>query len=355
VVAGLWSWLSVVGEMTVTDLYRVRTYAEELYTGFALGDGLADSAAAVWPGLALTATMAAVAWLVAQSLAPGDRTALRRPFVYPLGPGRWLGAACLAGVLLLVVGVPLGNLLYKAGLELRDLGATRVRAWSAVVLAMNLLAVPGRYGDSFGWSALVAGLAATLAVPGAVALAWPARRGGWKGLPALLVTALGLAVPAPLVGLALIRLLDQPGWPGLVWLYDETVLAPVLAMLIRTLPSAILFCWYALRTIGEDVLDSGACDGAGPWRRLWWIVLPQRRAALAAAWLFAFCLASGELAASILVAPPGVSTLPIRVFGLIHAGVDDQVAALCLFAWLGVCTAVGVLLWLVKMRKGWLY
>ncbi len=354
-VAALWSWLSVVGEMTVTDLYRVRTYAEELYTGFALGDDLAASTAAVWPGMALTATMAVAAWLVAHWLAPAGRTPRYRPFVYPLGRWRWLGGACLIGVLLLVVGVPVGNLLYKAGLELRDLGPSRVRVWSPAILVSNLLAVPWRYGESFGWSGLVAGLAATLALPCAVTLAWPARRGGWRAIPAVAVAAVGLAIPAPVIGLALIRVLDQPIWPGLVWLYDETVLAPVLAMLIRVLPPAILFGWYVLRTIGDDVLDAAAGDGAGPGRRLWWIVLPQRRVGLAAAWLFAFCLSSGELAASILVTPPGVSTLPIRVFGLIHAGVDDQVAALCLFTWAGVGVLVGGLFWLAGRRKNGLY
>jgi iron(III) transport system permease protein len=43
----------------------------------------------------------------------------------------------------------------------------------------------------------------------------------------------------------------------------------------------------------------------------------------------------GDVAASILVTPPGVTTVAIRVFGLIHYGVDDQVAALSLV------TAVG--------------
>ena len=36
-----WVVLSASVEMTVTDLFRVRTYAEEIYTGFALGDSLA--------------------------------------------------------------------------------------------------------------------------------------------------------------------------------------------------------------------------------------------------------------------------------------------------------------------------
>ena len=39
IVAGLWALLITAGEMTVTDLYQIRTLAEELYTGFALTVG----------------------------------------------------------------------------------------------------------------------------------------------------------------------------------------------------------------------------------------------------------------------------------------------------------------------------
>ena len=37
-VAALWVAVWTAGEMTVTDIYGIRTYAEELYTGFALAD-----------------------------------------------------------------------------------------------------------------------------------------------------------------------------------------------------------------------------------------------------------------------------------------------------------------------------
>ncbi|MCA9100885.1 MAG: hypothetical protein KDA63_07050, partial [Planctomycetales bacterium] len=35
--AAVWLAITLAGEMSVTDLYQVRTYAEEVYTGFALG------------------------------------------------------------------------------------------------------------------------------------------------------------------------------------------------------------------------------------------------------------------------------------------------------------------------------
>ena len=61
------------------------------------------------------------------------------------------------------------------------------------------------------------------------------------------------------------------------------------------------------------------------------IVLPQIQVGLIAAWVIVFILAFGEVGASILVAPPGESTLPIRVYTLTANAPPGHVAALALF------------------------
>jgi ABC-type spermidine/putrescine transport system permease subunit II len=60
------------------------------------------------------------------------------------------------------------------------------------------------------------------------------------------------------------------------------------------------------------------------------IVLPQVRLGLLTAWVITFVLAFGELGVSILVAPPGESTLPIRIYTIIANTPSSQVAALAL-------------------------
>jgi ABC-type Fe3+ transport system permease subunit len=59
-------------------------------------------------------------------------------------------------------------------------------------------------------------------------------------------------------------------------------------------------------------------------------VLPQLRAGLAAAWIVVFVLSFGELGASVLIAPPGESTLPIRIYTIIANTPPAHVAALAL-------------------------
>lgn len=77
-----------------------------------------------------------------------------------------------------------------------------------------------------------------------------------------------------------------------------------------------------------------AVSGASWLRTLARIVLPQTRLGIAAAWIVVFVLAFGELGVTILVAPPGDATLPIRH---LHDDREHATVARC-----GVCaTAVG--------------
>jgi iron(III) transport system permease protein len=122
-------------------------------------------------------------------------------------------------------------------------------------------------------------------------------------------------------------------------------------MLVKTLPIAVLILWYAFRTVPDELLESASSEGAGRMARFVRIGVPSRWRSLAGAWLAAFAVASGDLAASILVVPPGITTIPVRVFGLIHSGVDDQVAGICLTTVWGFCAIGGLVLCLMRPAK----
>jgi iron(III) transport system permease protein len=133
-----------------------------------------------------------------------------------------------------------------------------------------------------------------------------------------------------MLGVSIIGLLNRAGHPWLLWLYDHSILAPLLAQWVRCLPLATLILWHGRQSLPQQLLDNAAVDGAGPLKRLVWVTLPILWPSLAIAWLTALATALGELAASILVVPPGVNTLAIHIFGLLHYGVEDQVAGICL-------------------------
>jgi iron(III) transport system permease protein len=329
--AALWTAVVAAGEMTVTDLFVIRTYAEEVYTQSAGGSANDGPSLGMVPGILITALLVAGSLLLTARLTSRNRPlTLRRAWICPVRRGR-LGLTLAAGALLLVlIGIPLGSLIYKAGVLVEQSGDVRGRTWSAVKCLAMVAAAPWKFRREMGWSLLIGASAATAAVALAVPLAWWARRGGLRLLPALLAAALSFAIPGPTLGLVVIWLLDRPGIPGLVWLYDRSILAPWLALTVRCLAPALLVLWHALRSVPQALLESAAVDGAGPIRQLAWIVLPLRWRAVLLAWLVALAVALADLAASILVVPPGVQTLSICVFRLLHYGADDQVAGICL-------------------------
>ncbi len=67
---------------------------------------------------------------------------------------------------------------------------------------------------------------------------------------------------------------------------------------------------------------------------------------MAAAWLIGLALALGDLMASNLVVPPGVETLAIHIFNMVHYGIQDQVA--------GICLALLILFGCVTAAAAWL-
>jgi iron(III) transport system permease protein len=157
-----------------------------------------------------------------------------------------------------------------------------------------------------------------------------------------------LVLPGPILALAIIGLLNRPGLPWLFWLYDQSILAPWMALTVRAMGPAILILWHAVRTIPQPMLDSAATEGCGSLGQLVRIVLPQRLPALGVAWLIGLALALGDMTASSLVVPPGVDMLSIRVFNLVHYGVEDQVAGICLALTAALSALATMVTWLAR-------
>jgi len=359
--AALWVAVVTAGEMTVTDLFQVRTYAEQLYVETALGGTLGEAPLAMLPSILV------VAWLVAAALLLCTQLVSRfplagagRPHVFHLGRWRWPCAGMVGGIMAIVAGVPLASLFYKAGVVVTQTETGRVRTWSLWRCLKTVFDAIPAFWQEIGWTLATGCLAASVALVVAVALAWWARAARAAALPAVIITAALLAVPGPLVGMAVIWLLgrNDPAWMtaivgaadggGLLYaLYNHPLVALPLVQCARALPLATLVCWAAFRTIPVESLHIAATSGAGPSALLCKVAIPQRKAALAAAWLVAFALAVGELAAGVLVAPPGVTTLSIQIFNQLHYGAESQVAGVCLalltvYAAIGLATALAI-------------
>jgi len=355
VAAGLWVVVATASDMTVTNIYlidpREMTYTEQFYMNYSTAADARQAVLAVLPGLAgLIVLIVATLWLLALLTSLRNVSGRIERVVFTAGKGLLPLTALLWAIVLTLIGVPLASLITKAGFVVVQTGDQRVRSWSAGKAWEVVRHAPAEYQDEFLWTLTIAAAAAVLAIVVAIALAAPARRGGWRAIPALAVAVLALATPGPLVGVALIRLLNQDWSPALIYLYDKTVLAPVVAQAIRALPIAIVLVWHSLATLSDDELDAAALDGAGRLRKLWLIALPQRWPALSGAWLAAFAIAAADLAWSHLVVPPGIATIQQRVFGLIHYGADEQVAGICLVVVIAYAVLSALIVGLARSR-----
>jgi ABC-type spermidine/putrescine transport system permease subunit II len=65
-------------------------------------------------------------------------------------------------------------------------------------------------------------------------------------------------------------------------------------------------------------------------RGFWGILIPQIRGGIIAAWVAVFVFTFGELGTTVLVTPPGESTLPVRVYTLIANAPQGEIATLAL-------------------------
>lgn len=336
------------GDMTVTDLVQVRTYAEEAYVQYQLGGGPASAARVALPPLIGLGGLIALGAAVLLRRDPRRLLSAAPPRRWRLGRARWpigLVAWSLAGGAMLL---PVAALFWRAGRVAGDAASGRAPRWSLDGLLGTLARA---WPDVAEPSALVAdplrsplvvtlGLAAVSATASVAIgwlLAWRAARGEVGGkLTAAVVAATLWAAPAPVVGMAFkLAYLQVP-------LIHDTALIVVFALVARTLPYAMVILWPMLRSIPDAYLESAALDGLSPSGRLRRVVWPIARPAAFTAWSLCAALALGELPASNLVLPPGLTTLSARVWQLLHTGVESHLAGVALWLLLVYALAAGL-------------
>ncbi|HEY1601193.1 MAG TPA: ABC transporter permease subunit [Pirellulales bacterium] len=331
VAATLWVAIGVAGEIAVTDLFQIRTYAEELYTEMAIGAAPHEAPLRALPGIAITAWAALAGIFIIARFAPRERQVSIRPrLIFLFGVWRWPLAVLMACAVLLLVGLPLVNLAWKCGVVVVQSTEGRERHWSLLKGASIVASSPLRFGREIRSSLVVGSVAATATVVLATMLAWSSRCRSTASAILISVIVLGLAVPGPVIGLCIIWMFNTPHWNWAHTLYDRTILPPVCAQTIRALPLACLVLWHAFHTLPTSLMEAAALDGANAWTTFRRVALPQRRFTILISWWVALAVAVGEMGATILVTPPGIEPLSVRISGLLHYGVEDQVAGICL-------------------------
>jgi iron(III) transport system permease protein len=330
-------WLLValfaMNDHIIPGMLLISTYGTQVLIQY---QALLDPAGAA----ALAAPVAAVgAAALALALASARRTwmAVDRPALALPRPenvaARVVAVATSAAVLALALAVPVATLAYKAG-SWRALADALAAARNQVAETVLLALVAG------GLCMIAGAVLATRWVN-----AW--REGRWTAAPLVLVN---LTVPPSLLAIGILQLTNLGPLASL----DGTVAPLVFAYVARFLPVVTLLFFVLWRDEPVEPAAAARTHGVALWRTLTRVVWPRRREALVAGGLLGGLLAATELEVSILLAPPGASTLGVRLYSLIHTAPEAMTSALALDTLLAAAPAIAILGWLMarQARRG---
>jgi iron(III) transport system permease protein len=307
--AALIVFVLAISDFGVPASLRVRVFTTEIFTAFAAQYDTARATALTVPLLlvSLFVSVIVVSW-TADRLVATRRGSQGKPVMIE----RWRRPAVglIACAVPIALGLPIATLLNEA---------RQVDSWVALMAGS---------GDAVRNSLTLAAVGATLVCAVAIWLGYATAR--MRRTPAIAMDALFIvlfAVPATITGVALIELWNRPDLAGTVYATNGMF---VLVYLARFTPLAALVLAAGFKRVPPSQEEAAAVSGIGWMSTMVGVVLPQVKLELGLTWVIVFALAFGELGASVLVTPPGESTLPVRTYTLIANAPRSHVAALAL-------------------------
>ncbi len=183
------------------------------------------------------------------------------------------------------------------------------------------------YLSSPGWVAatirsfIVAFLTAWLAAALGTAAAFVLVRQRLTGRTAILALIMApLVLPRLIIAVALFYLYARLGLVG-------TILGLVLGHTILAVPYVVITVMAVLKTYDERLDQAAWSLGAGKWRTLYHITLPQIRGGVIAGFLFAFITSFDDLTVALFITGGSTSTLPRQMWNDLLLQVNPTLAA----------------------------
>ncbi|MDP1561421.1 MAG: hypothetical protein Q8M16_08500 [Pirellulaceae bacterium] len=370
-------------QIEVSDVYQIRTWPEVWYLGFALGtfEGWGSGTGTTsFLQFLFGSELSTQAWGTTQET-PANATA-----IYPVWqvipsllafcsgfglltvhgltqwfrvlpswdwqPERrlatmnhWRWNLFLFGTVAVPPLVILSNLLIRCGLRVNfsNVNNAAERRWSWETLGQRLGTALTDYHEPMIWSWLIGLVSGILVCLISVCLAWWAYRRIGATIVVLVLAATSLIVPAPLVSLLWYRCLNLSPWEWLDVLAQTSILGPVLAIGLKTLGLALLYCLVIFRQQPAAWREDMEMCGQGGWSQFWHLGVRIPWLWHVSLLLILTMIGAGDLSASFATLPPGLDTLPRRLLGDLHSGASGNVAAACLLQ-MGAVALVSVLI-----------
>jgi len=181
-------------------------------------------------------------------------------------------------------------------------------AWSWEAYSQDL--INSRFWGYAVNSLTVSSMVATLTLIAALPVAlYHARKHSRYSMGCVHLSSVGFVLPGPVIALGILTFMLTVLPP----LYG-TMVALVLALVIRFLPLAVQSQEAALQQLTPSLEQAGRVLGATPRENFFRVVLPVIKSGMVSAWVLVFIDALKELPATLLLRPIGFDTLPVRIW-----------------------------------------
>jgi thiamine transport system permease protein len=314
---------------------RYTTIEVEIYRLARVDVDLPGASALAFVGTVLSVLLLAAQIRLERRSAFAERLASRSEPARLASPAARLAAGLYLALVAIIV---LGPMLSVVGQSLRQRsgwagGTSFTLRWYAQLAAGASSRFGGSYREAVVTSVALGLGTAALSLPMGVAVARLLQRGSSAAsglLEAVLMAPMG--VSGVVLGLAYVK-----AWGG-----GAGTLAVVMAHAVVAYPFVSRTIAGTLAKIRPSLLDAARSLGAGPLGTLLRIELPLARSGLVTGAAFAFAISMGEINATLLLAPPGMVTIPIAIYRMIGA-----------YNFFAAC-AMGTVLMAVSLGAFWL-
>jgi iron(III) transport system permease protein len=196
------------------------------------------------------------------------------------------------------------------------------------------------FSDCFVTTSVLALLAAVIST----AIAFPighylAHNKGHFGRMLDIICWFPIAIPGTIIALGLIKL---HRWAPTLQKADSFGILLLFAHIGMFCAFSIRIFEAAYRRADPNVAEAAAIDCHRWYQRLFYIDVPIHSGAITASMIVVFVLVVGELNATVLLIPPGKTTLAVTIDNLLHYGANVQASILCLAEAVLVVLVVGI-------------
>jgi iron(III) transport system permease protein len=267
-----------------------------------------------------------------------------RPRIIDLGPWRYLSAAIVLVLFLIVTIIPVAMLVFTSLQPFYDGISVAALARSSLDNYRVLLG-PGDFRDAIINTLILGAATATIVTPFTALCAWLVVRRVPGAVLLDHLATLPLVFPALILGVAFLDVFVNMPLP----LYG-TLLSVIIASTVRYLPFGMRYAYTGALQIHPDLEGAATIAGARSAALFRRIVVPLLAASLVSAWLVVFLLSVQIVALPLLLVGPGSQVMAVTLFEMWQNGQVTELAAMGV-VWIALMTVVSSAFYMLTRNR----